>query len=478
MSIFRLQTFFLTMILFATFAGNQPLVAQSFTCLAKQAADLGATDRMEVGETLQGQAGIIKLRGQVDIPGGVSSDIWGYFDEVNQREYALVGGLGTIGFSIVDVTDPASAQIVAQVDSVPGFDVKAWGHFVYTVTGDGGVGLGKIIDIADPTDPQIVGSFDSSHNIFITEDGYMILEGPNLRVLDLNSDPTKPNLLWTGANGGHDASVINNVLYDFHGGAGTFIFDFTDPVNPTLLGAINDPELTFHHSGWTSEDGNFLFICDEGSQHPAPDIFVYDISDPANPQRVGEFGDPDAIVHNLFVIGNYAVTSYYTAGFRVFDVSDPVNPVLVDEFDTSLSSGATFDGAWGVYPFAPSGLIYISDIQNGLYLFELQDIINSVTDSDGPQPQSFALFENYPNPFNPETRISYQLQDRAQIRLNIYNALGQKIRSLVNEEKAAGLYQITWDGRNESGTQVPSGAYFYSLKTGDFSATKHMLLLK
>jgi len=231
---------------------------------------------------------------------------------------------------------------------------------------------------------------------------------------------------------GHDASVINNVLYDFHGNAGTFIYDFTNPANPTLIGAINDPELTYHHQGWTTEDGNYLFICDEASQHPTPDIFVYNISDPSNPQRVGQFGDPDATVHNLFVIGDYAITSYYSAGFRVLDVSDPVNPVVVDEYDTALSSRG---GAWGVYPFAPSGVIYVSDIQNGLYLFEVQGITSSVTDSDGQQPESFALFKNYPNPFNPETVISYQLQDKAQVRLDIYNSLGQKIRSLEDEEK-------------------------------------------
>jgi len=422
------------------------------------------------------QANFIQILGHVEIPGGGSStDVWGYFDEVNQREYALVGGLGTIGLTIVDVTEPVSAQIVAQLSGVPGFDVKAWGHFVYTVTGNGGVGLGKIIDIADPTAPQIVGSFDSSHNIFITDDGYMILESPGIRVLNLKPDPTKPAPLWAGGSEGHDASVINNVLYDFHGNAGTFIYDFTNPANPTLIGIINDPELTYHHHGWTSEDGNYLFICDEASQHPTPDIFVYNISDPSNPQRVGQFGDPDATVHNLFVIGDYAVTSYYSAGFRVFDVSDPVNPVVVDEYDTALSSRG---GAWGVYPFAPSGMIYVSDIQNGLYLFEVQGITSSETDSDGQQPESFALFKNYPNPFNPETVISYQLADKVQVRLDIYNSLGQKIRSLEDEEKGSGFYEITWDGSNDSGATVPTGVYFYRLKTNNFSATKRMLLLK
>ncbi len=479
MSSYKLKILFLVTILVVIFIGHRPLFAQKFTCLAEQNASISVADvHMKIAAGSSGQEGIIQLRRHINIPGGGSSDVWGYFDEVAQREYALVGGLGTIGVSIVDVTDAANPQIVAQVDSVPGFDVKAWGHFIYTVTGSGGVGLGKIIDIADPATPKIVGSFDSSHNIFITDDGFMILESPGIRVLDLNPDPINPKQVWAGGSQGHDASVINNVLYDFHGRAGTFIYDFADPANPTLIGAINDPELQFHHSGWTSTDGNFLFICDELSQHPSPDIFVYDISNPANPQRVGEFGDPDAIVHNLFIIGDYAVTSYYSAGFRVLDISDPANPEMADEYDTAPSIKGGFGGAWGVYPFAPSGIIYVSDVQNGLFLFELKDTVSSVTDGDELQSQSFALLGNYPNPFNPSTLITYQLHERVPVELIIYNALGQKIRNLVDEEKAPGLHQITWNGRNDSGNQVPTGTYFYSLKTDNFSTTKRMLLLK
>ncbi len=468
----------LVITLLATFAGTQPLVAQSITCLADQAAGIGVADRQEIGKALQGREGIIQQRGHIDIPGGTSTDVWGYFDEVNQLEYALVGGRGSFGFSIVDVTDTANIKIVAQVAGVPGFDVKAWRHFVYTVTGSGGVGLGKIIEIVDPADPQIVGSFDSSHNIFITDDGYMILESPGIRVFNLNLDPINPTLVWAGGSEGHDASVIDNVLYDFHGNAGTFIYDFTNPANPTLIGAIDDPEISYHHQGWTSEDGNYLFICDEGSQHPSPDIFVYNISDPANPERVGQFGDSLATIHNLFVLGDYAVTSYYSAGFRVFDMSDPAHPVVFDEFDTAPSIATGFGGAWGVYPFAPSGLIYVSDIQNGLYLFEVQGLIDSLTNGDGSQPESIALFENYPNPFNPGTLISYQLLDIAHVRLNIYNTLGQKIRVLVDEEKSSGFHKITWDGSNDSRAKVPSGIYFYNLRTNTFSTTKRMLLLK
>lgn len=431
------------------------------------------------GEGLPMTEGIINVVGHIAIPPeGSVSDIWGYFDAAAGREYALVGGLGDVGFTMVEVTEPARPRIVSQVTGVPGFDVKAWGHFVYTVTGGPGPSQGKVVDVLDPANPVIVGSFDSSHNIYITDDGFMILSIPGIRVFDLKPDPTRPQLLWTGGVEGHDVSVIDAILYDFHGRTGTFIYDFADPSNPTLLSAINDPAISYNHSGWTTEDRNYLFICDELSRAPGPDIVIYDIQDKTNPVRVGGIGDNSATVHNLFVLGDRLVASYYTAGFKVLDVSDPLNVTVLDQFDTSPLAGENFGGAWGVYPFAPSGKIYISDTQTGLHIFELRDKPTSVSNSGGSLPHAFALHYNYPNPFNPETVIQYEIPQQAEVKLEVYNTIGQRIRTLVDAETAPGTYQVMWDGRDDGGIRVASGLYFYRLKTDAFVNTKRMLLLK
>ncbi len=185
------------------------------------------------------------------------------------------------------MTAPSDPFEVANIDSVPGFDVKVWGHYLYSVNGRFS-GDGKIVDIADPANPRVVGSFPSAHNIFISEHGYLYLESPGLSVFDLNPDPTYPMFVWSAGVEGHDAAVIGNRLYDFHGVSGTNIFDVSDPVNPKLLGTIQDLSIVYHHSGWTTEDGNYLFICDELANHPSQDITVWDIRDPANPGRVGQ----------------------------------------------------------------------------------------------------------------------------------------------------------------------------------------------
>ena len=98
-------------------------------------------------------------------------------------------------------------------------------------------------------------------------------------------------------------------------------------------------------------------------------------------------------------------------------------------------------------------------------------------------PKETALLRNYPNPFNPETWIPYQLAAPAEVALTIYDMDGQMVRRLAVGHQAAGMYQsrsraIYWDGRNQFGESVASGLYFYTLTAGDFTATRRMVILK
>jgi hypothetical protein len=92
-------------------------------------------------------------------------------------------------------------------------------------------------------------------------------------------------------------------------------------------------------------------------------------------------------------------------------------------------------------------------------------------------PVNLAL-QNHPNPFNPETEISYTLPAAGKVRLTVYNMLGQKVKTLVDEYQAAGHKTITWDGADEGGNKAASGVYFYRVKAGEFEDTKKMILMK
>lgn len=93
-------------------------------------------------------------------------------------------------------------------------------------------------------------------------------------------------------------------------------------------------------------------------------------------------------------------------------------------------------------------------------------------------PQSYRLFDNYPNPFNAQTVIRFQLPKAGLVKLSVYNLLGQEIRTLTNNHYQAGDYQLSWNGKNNLGNSVPSGIYFYRWETNRLVATKKMSLLK
>ncbi|MFQ5770319.1 MAG: FlgD immunoglobulin-like domain containing protein [bacterium] len=111
-------------------------------------------------------------------------------------------------------------------------------------------------------------------------------------------------------------------------------------------------------------------------------------------------------------------------------------------------------------------------------------LLDTGTGIDDPTPRvvnSFALKPNYPNPFNPETCISYDLppiEGDQRLSLLIYDQLGQKVRTLVNETQSAGSYEVMWNGRDDQGRLTVSGVYFYKLQYGKYQQTRKLILLR
>lgn len=93
-------------------------------------------------------------------------------------------------------------------------------------------------------------------------------------------------------------------------------------------------------------------------------------------------------------------------------------------------------------------------------------------------PETYDLSQNYPNPFNPETVITYQLAEQSHVTMNIYNVVGQRIRTLVEETRQAGSYTVRWDGRDNTGKAAASGMYLCRMEAGDYSAVRKMLLVR
>jgi hypothetical protein len=98
------------------------------------------------------------------------------------------------------------------------------------------------------------------------------------------------------------------------------------------------------------------------------------------------------------------------------------------------------------------------------------------------KPEDFQLMQNYPNPFNPQTTIQFEIPFNGKLKINmelhIYNLQGELIRTLMNEEKEPGIYQIRWDGLDEHNSKVATGIYLYQIRASKFNATKKMILMK
>ena len=110
-----------------------------------------------------------------------------------------------------------------------------------------------------------------------------------------------------------------------------------------------------------------------------------------------------------------------------------------------------------------------------------REIVTGIEISDNPahlRPEEFSLHVNYPNPFNPETTISYEMYSEGFVDLTVYDMLGRRVKNLVSDMQQAGYYSVVWDGRDVNGISMPSGTYLYTLKTNGISMSQKMTLVK
>jgi hypothetical protein len=134
----------------------------------------------------------------------------------------------------------------------------------------------------------------------------------------------------------------------------------------------------------------------------------------------------------------------------------------------------TFTSGWiGAYVFGGASPfdLYIDDI-----VVTVPPV--GIEDQQPNMISEYRLHQNFPNPFNPSTTISFYLPGSENVTVDIYNNLGQKVRTLVNSRYAAGDHQFDWNARDDNGQLVPAGVYYYRLQAGNFQDTKKMLLIK
>jgi len=150
------------------------------------------------------------------------------------------------------------------------------------------------------------------------------------------------------------------------------------------------------------------------------------------------------------------------------------NKMQLSEAQSSGENGNDSDGD-GV-PYTPDQIDNLPPVFATEAEYDL-NFVTGITDN-AEIVTDFNLYQNYPNPFNPSTIITFDIPENSSVRLSIYSVIGQEVAQLVSENKAAGRYQVAWNGKNKSGDNLSSGVYIYTLKAGSFSYSKKMILTK
>ena len=333
------------------------------------------------------------------------NECWGF--KVNETEIAVIGS--TAGTHFFDITDPQNSIEVAFVagaytgTGVIHRDYHDYNGYLYAVCDEGNTSTLQIIDVSDlPNSITTIYDSDSlfqkAHNIFIdtaTAKLYACavkhVNPTSYTAMDVYSlsNPTLPNLIYTYNEVGHvhDAYVRNDTAYLNCGNDGLRIMDFhyldlpgsMAPIELASLIAPSYPDAGYNHSGWLSDDGTIYAMQDENHGY---DVKILDVSDFNNITVVSTFNsgtNSQCMAHNGIIKGDLLYLAYYHDGLRIFDISDPYIPTQVSYYDTyAPASYSSYKGAWGVYPYLPSGNIIVSDMQTGLYVLDCSLPINSV----------------------------------------------------------------------------------------------------
>lgn len=358
----------------------------------------------------------------------------------NGREYALVGVYD--GFSIVDITDPANPEEVF-FEPGPG---TIWrepfyynGH-AYCVTEAGG-GL-LIVDMSPlPGSTNLQTNYytgttitwSAAHTMFIdsvSARGYIYGsdhdEGGAI-ILDL-SDPMNPTDLgqWND-HYIHDGYVRGDTLWAACLENGVYMVDVSNPAAPVNMTSWFTPSV-FAHNVWPSDDNAYCYTTDEVN---SAFITGYDMADLQNVAETDKVRHPlseGVIPHNTHFLDNYIITSHYRDGVTIHDVSDPSNIILTGYYDTSPLAGGGFNGAWGAWPYLPSGNIIVSDMEEGLFII-------------GPTYQAAARLQGNVTEFGTGTPLAGVVVELTSIGVNENTDL---FGHYASGTAIAGTYSVTF----------------------------------
>jgi len=350
---------------------------------------------------------------------GDGNDIWGWYDEPNKREYAIMGTYERTVF--VDVTNAENPSVLGYLPThttgASWRDIKVYQNHAFIVSEAANHGM-QVFDLTQLrdvpryplfesnytvdapirfTETAFYNQFGNCHNIAINEVtgfayavGTRTCGGGGLHMINIR-DPVNPRYAGCFGNDGyvHDTQCIvyngpdtqykgKEICFCFNEDALTIV-DVSDKASPTMISTIAYQGVQYTHQGWLLPGDEFLLLDDEldelyNDDHHTRTI-AWDVSSLKAPKIQTTFYSTEQVIdHNLYTLADRAYLSNYCGGLRIYDtskVANKVDPELeeVGFFDVAPDCDTTtFLGTWSNYPYLPSGNIMVSSIDRGLFM--------------------------------------------------------------------------------------------------------------
>lgn len=431
------------------------------------------------------------------------SGCWGWYQASTNKEYAIVGSSSKTYF--IDISNPYNPVIKDSVMAKSGpctwRELKTYQNYCYVASDVCNPNSFQIIDMQYlPDSVHVVYDdttyFEKAHTLWI--DGNKLYAGGftpkgsgaiNMRVYSL-ATPSAPTLIRTlrddypSITYVHDMYVRNDTVYASAGMQGLFVFKLTSSNTFTLLGSLTGyADAGYNHSSFLTDNGKTLVFCDESSGKTIKIADVSNLNNITLSAMTKPNSNPEFVGHNPYIKGNqWAFVSCYQEGLLLYDISAPANPILKGFFDTFPSGGAnagnnyggtSYRGNWGAYPYFPSGVILVCDMQNGIFLLEANALLG--TNVGVKEENANLLMGNvYPNPANEKIIVSFINNDAKSYSLEIYNVLGQ----IVYSESSLNDCQFPVTTKSINVSELEAGSYMIYVKAGYKQLQKKISIAK
>ena len=378
------------------------------------------------------------------------------------------------GLMVLDVSDPANMIQVAFINSIESiYGIEIAGEYAFIGGWDDEL---YVVAINDPTNPRIEGQTVLNGRMnYIDEASSLMYVSNNegmLTIYDITI-ATNPQIIgsYRFFPGGaydeawlYDIDVEENMMYGIayyyeigEGGPlgdSLLVLDVADPANPDFVSMTN---LDISASQIEVRD-ELAFI---GASIPS--LVILDISDPTRPELISDIDFPGTVENMVLKYEYLYLQSSYGTEIGILDISDPADPRLSGYYNTPDNA---YDIAVG------DELIFVADHDYfESYTCDQAVWVNPQTHYE--HPKSFVLNHVYPNPFNHQATISFDLPVAGDISLKVFDITGREVTTLVNGQSSPGQHEVVWDAE-----RVASGVYFVRLEAGKFAQTRKILLVK